>query len=82
VAAKRSASKPSSTKSSKTSRPVRQRRDFAALERRRRKAARLFAKGVPQAEVARRLNMSRQSVSRWYQRWIKRGEDALVGTKS
>ena len=67
-------------KSSKTSRPVRQRRDFEALERRRRKAARLFAKGVPQAEVARRLNVSRQSVSRWYQRWIKRGEDALVGT--
>jgi len=78
VAAKGSASKPSSTKSSKTSRPVRQRRDFEALERRRGQAARLFAKGVPQAEVARRLNVSRQSVSRWYRTWTLKGKAALI----
>ena len=36
------------------------RRDFAGLEQRRRKAARLFAKGKSQAEVARELEVSRQ----------------------
>lgn len=35
------------------------------LERRRRRAARMLAAGVPQAEVARRVGVSRQSVSRW-----------------
>ena len=73
VAAKRSASKPSAA-----SRSVRQRRDFDALERRRRRAAKLFAKGVPQAEVARRLKVSRQSVSRWHQTWREQGEEGLV----
>jgi transposase len=75
VAAKRPASK---TSSSKASRPVRQRRDFEKLERRRREAAKLFAKGVSQAEVARRLNVSRQSVSRWHQTWTEQGKEALV----
>ena len=78
MAAKRFASKPSSTKSSKTSRPVGQRRDVDALERRRRRAAKLFATGVPQAEVARRLTVSRQSVSRWHQTWREQGEEGLV----
>jgi transposase len=71
------AAKGSAPKSS--SRPVRQRRDFDALQQRRRKAAKLFAKGVPQAQVARRLNVSRQSVSRWHQTWQEQGEEALVG---
>jgi transposase len=35
------------------------------LERRRRTAARLLAAGTPQAEVARRVGVSRQSVSHW-----------------
>lgn len=35
------------------------------LERRRRRAARLLAAGVKQAEVARRVGVSRQSVLRW-----------------
>ncbi|KAA8939194.1 helix-turn-helix domain-containing protein, partial [Mycobacterium sp.] len=61
-----------------SSRRVRQRRDFEELQRRRRKAAKLFAKGVPQAEVARRLKVSRQSVSRWHQRWREQGQEALV----
>jgi transposase len=49
------------------------------LRRRRGEAAKLFAKGVPQAEVARRLRVSRQSVSRWHRTWIEQGENALVG---
>ena|SRR5207302_729586 len=41
------------------------RRDFDLLEKRRLRAARLLEKGVPQAEVARRVGVHRQSVSRW-----------------
>jgi transposase len=40
-------------------------RDFAALERRRMRAARLLAKGLSQSEVARRVGAHRQSVSKW-----------------
>lgn len=40
-------------------------RDFDALEQRRREAATLLRHGVRPAEVARRLDVSRQSVSRW-----------------
>jgi transposase-like protein len=32
-------------------------------------AAELFATGIRQAEVARQLGVSRQSVHLWYQRW-------------
>jgi transposase len=56
---------------------VRQRRDFASLEERRRKAARLFAKGRSQADVARELEVSRQSVSRWYADWQAGGAKSL-----
>ena len=46
------------------------RRDFAAMQQRRRRAARLFAAGKrTQAEIARELHVSRQSVSRWYEAW-------------
>jgi uncharacterized protein YjcR len=38
------------------------------LQARRLRAAELFATGVRQAEVARRLGVSRQSVHLWYQR--------------
>ena len=38
----------------------------------------MFTKGVPQAEVARRLKVSRQSVSRWYRTWTEEGKAALV----
>jgi transposase len=41
-------------------------RDFDALEQRRRDAATLLRQGVWPAEVARRLGVSRQSVSRWH----------------
>lgn len=46
------------------------RRDFAAMQQRRRRAARLFAAGKrTQAEIVRELDVSRQSVSRWYEAW-------------
>jgi transposase len=41
------------------------RRDFEELERRRIQAARLLEKGYSQSEVARRVEVHRQSVSRW-----------------
>lgn len=53
-------------------------RDLQALERRRKQAARLFAKGtLPQASIARQLKVSRMSVSRWYRQWRTSGKDAL-----
>jgi len=45
--------------------PIGVRRDFEALEDRRMKAARLIHQGLSQSEVARRVNVHRQSVSRW-----------------
>ncbi|MCP5109255.1 MAG: helix-turn-helix domain-containing protein, partial [bacterium] len=51
-------------------RPVAPRRDFAAMQQRRRRAARFFAAGKrSQAEIARELHVSRQSVSRWHEAW-------------
>ena len=51
----------------------RPRRDFDALEARRKKAGRLFAAGrLKQAEIARAVGASRTSVMRWYRAW--RGE--------
>jgi len=45
--------------------PLGVRRDFDELERRRLEAARLLRTGVSQSEVARRVGVHRQSVSRW-----------------
>jgi transposase len=53
------------------------RRDIKALEKRRRRAAALFNQGHTQAEVARRLKVSRQSVMRWYNTWQQDGVDGL-----
>lgn len=50
---------------------------FAQLEQRRLKAAKLFDQGVRQAEVARRLGVHRQSVNRWHQAWKNKGTKAL-----
>jgi transposase len=47
------------------------------LQARRLRAAELFAAGVRQAEVARQLGVSRQSVSLWYQRRQAEGTDGL-----
>lgn len=53
-------------------------RDFQALERRRRRAARLFARGdVVLASIARELKVSRMSVCRWYRQWRASGSEAL-----
>jgi transposase len=53
------------------------RRDFEGMEKRRRRAARLFERGATQADVARELEVSRQSVSRWYLDWRAGGTKAL-----
>src|SRR6266536_3730230 len=49
------------------------RRDFAGLEQRRLEAARLFAWGASQAEVARTFGVSAQAASVWYRRWRQGG---------
>ena len=56
---------------------VRTRRDFQALEDRRKQAAKLFRGGEILASVARLLRVSRQSVSRWYREWRQGGVPAL-----
>ena len=53
------------------------RRDFKALEKRRFRAMTLLGKGLPQAEVARRTKVSRQSVLRWNCQRLAGGKDAL-----
>ena len=58
---------------------IRPRRDFAGLEERRKRAGKLFAKGNSQADVARELEVSRQSVSRWYADWCAGGTKSLKG---
>jgi transposase len=56
------------------------RRDFAGMEKRRLKAARLFAKGKTRAEVARALEVSWAAVHKWYRAWKREGELGLKGT--
>jgi len=52
-------------------------RDFAGLEKRRLKAARLFAKGKSRAEVARAVGVSWAAVHKWYRVWKREGEAGL-----
>ncbi len=59
--------------------PIGARRDFEAMERRRKRAAQLFRQGKSQADVARELEVSRQSVSRWHADWLSGGTTALRG---
>jgi transposase len=47
------------------------------MERRRKQAGRLFGQGKSQADVARELAVSRQSVSRWHAEWQSGGSGAL-----
>ena len=47
------------------------------LERRRQRAARLLRSGVKQAEVARRVGVTRTSVSRWEKVRLEDGPEAL-----
>jgi transposase len=51
--------------------------DRVKLERRRRTAARLLEQGLPEAEVARRVGVHRQSVNRWAQQLAEGGCQAL-----
>lgn len=51
--------------------------DAKNMERRRFKAGKLFTKGIQQAEVARRLKVSRAAVHYWYITWQKKGKDGL-----
>ena len=54
------------------------RRDYEQLERRRMEAATLLERGLSQAEVARRVKVSRESVRRWWnQMAIHGGSQAL-----
>jgi transposase len=52
-------------------------RDFEKLEERRFLAGRLLQQKVPQAEVARRVGVHRQSVGRWSQQLAEGGPRAL-----
>jgi transposase len=56
---------------------VRPRRDFAAMEERRMRAAELFERGVIPAEVARQVGVSHQVVSDWRAAWRRSGRDGL-----
>jgi transposase len=58
----------------------RPRRNFKGLRARRKQAAGLFAAGrLKQAEISRRLGVSRTSVHRWYAAWRREGASGLYG---
>src|ERR1019366_8429769 len=67
----------SATTAKSRSRP---RRDFAAMEARRMRAADLFAKGISQADIGRELEVSHQTVSDWHEKWAVGGKAALKRT--
>lgn len=71
----RSSTRPSPTRASPRKRP--RQPDRNEQETRRRRAAQLFKEGLSQADVARFLQVSRQSVSRWYESWRAGGTKAL-----
>jgi transposase len=56
---------------------MRHKRDLKALEQRRLEAAKLLKRGLEQAEIARRVGASRQSVSEWAARLEAQGQQAL-----
>jgi transposase len=56
---------------------VRAANERPARQARRERAAELFAQGRSQAEVARELDVSRQSAGRWHARWEADGTPAL-----
>src|SRR3989442_15849077 len=53
------------------------RRDFAALEARRFRAAEMFARGESQAAVARALSVTTAAANHWYQAWQAKGRKGL-----
>ena len=56
---------------------VTKQRDHAAMEERRLKAGKLFDQGKGPSEVARLLQVRRQSAHDWQRRWQKGGLAAL-----
>lgn len=60
---------------------MRARRERRELERRRLKAGRWLSKGVPQAEVARRVEVSREAVRRWADKLANGGLAALKNAR-
>lgn len=56
-------------------------RDFEGLRNRRHRAAALFKEGFSQADVARIVKATRQSVSRWHSLWQQGGKKALDGAR-
>jgi transposase len=50
-----------------------------AARQRRLQAARLFEQDLSQAEIARRLGVSRQTASRWHASWRQGGRAGLAG---
>src|SRR6266496_1325804 len=58
---------------------VRSRRDFAAMEERRMRAADMLEQGVIPAEIARQVGVSHQIVSDWRAAWRRSGRDGLRG---
>src|ERR1700694_1317954 len=60
-----------------TRRGVRPRRDVAAMEERRMRAADMFEQGVIPAEIARQVGVSHQIVSDWRAAWRRNGRDGL-----
>ena len=57
----------------------RSRNDYITEQQRRIASARLFRKGHSQADVARQLDVSRQTASRWHTTWLAGGRQALAG---
>jgi transposase len=57
--------------------PAGVRRDFEALEARRMRAATLLRSGLSEAEVARQLDVHRQSVNRWARQLVIAGRAGL-----
>src|SRR3989441_9719981 len=57
------------------------RRDFAALEARRFRAAEMFARGESQAAVARVLGVTTAAANHWYQAWQAKGRRGLKAAR-
>ena len=53
---------------------------LSTLRARRQRAATLFERGANQAEIARKLGVSRVSALRWFRAWRSGGRDALRGS--
>lgn len=56
--------------------PAGLKRDYVELEKRRLKSIAMFRRGEKQADIARKLGVHRQSVSRWYKAYMQ-GEENL-----